>query len=121
MSGCTPLRVPLRVDPHARSNSNPMRVKRAYALAPLLALLALASALPVQADSSVTVTIAARWGAFTPGSWNAYEVVVQNAGNADFEGSVVLSPASAPLQQGGYNPEDAYPHYSKQVTVTHQS
>ena len=98
-----------------------MRLKRAYALAPLLALLALASALPVRADSSVTVTIAARWGTATPGSWNAYEVVVQNAGNSDFQGTVDLFPASAPVQQGGYSPQDTYPHYSKLVTVTHQS
>lgn len=98
-----------------------MRLKRAHALAPLLALLALASALPVHADTSTTVTIAPRWGTATPGSWNAYEVVVQNAGNSDFQGTVVLFPANAPYQQGGYNPQDQYPHYSKQVTVTHQS
>lgn len=98
-----------------------MRLKRAHGLAPLLALLTLASALPAQAESSVRVTVAARWGAATPGTWNSYEVVVENLGTADFQGTVVLFPASAPSNQGGYNPQDQYPRYSRQVTVPHES
>ena len=95
-----------------------MRLIRACPLALLLALAALGAALPVQADSGVTVTVNPRWGVSSPGSWIPYEVVVRNDGATSFEGDVVLAPAGAPFQQGGgYVPNDQFPHYSKHVTV----
>jgi hypothetical protein len=95
-----------------------MRLIRACALALPLALGALGAALPVQADSGVTVTATPRWGVSSPGSWIPYEVVVRNDGATSFEGDVVLAPAGAPFQQGnGYVPNDQFPHYSKHVTV----
>jgi hypothetical protein len=95
-----------------------MRVLRACPLALLLALGALGGALPVQADSGVTVTVTPRWGVSSPGSWIPYEAVVRNDGATSFEGDVVLAPSGAPFQQGnGYVPYDQFPHYSKHLTV----
>src|ERR1700687_871733 len=98
-----------------------MRLIRACTLAPLLALAALGAVLPVHADSSLTVTVSPRWGVTSPGNWIPYEVVVRNDGATSFEGDVVLAPAGAPFQQGGYVPSDQFPHYSKHVTVAHLS
>src|SRR3979490_1753437 len=97
-----------------------MRLIRACTLALLLALAAFGAALPVYADSGVTVTVNARWGVSAPGTWIPYEVVVRNDGARDFEGDVVLAPGGAPFQQG-YTPNDQDPHYSKHVTVPHLS
>jgi hypothetical protein len=97
-----------------------MRLIRACTLALLLALAAFGAALPVHADSGITVTENPRWGVSAPGTWIPYEVVVRNDGARDFEGDVVLGPAGAPFQQG-YTPNDQYPHYSKHVIVPHLS
>jgi hypothetical protein len=96
-----------------------MRLRRLYALYPLVALAALAPA-AVHAQASITVTVTARWGAPTPGTWNAYEVVIENGGDEDFQGTVVLVPASPSFSQG-YSPGDQYPHYSRSVSVGHQA
>ena len=95
-----------------------MRLLRACTLALLLTLAAFGAALPVHADSGVTVTVNPRWGVPAPGTWIPYELVVSNNSARDFEGDVVLAPAGAPFQQG-YTPNDQYPHYSKHVTVAH--
>jgi hypothetical protein len=93
-----------------------MRLIRPCTLALFLALAAFGAALPVHADSGLTVTVNPRWGVPAPGTWIPYELVVRNNSARDFEGDVVLAPAGAPFQQG-YTPNDQYPHYTKHVTV----
>jgi len=76
-----------------------MRLLRACTLALLLTLAAFGAALPVHADSGVTVTVNPRWGVPAPGTWIPYELVVSNNSARDFEGDVVLAPPARPFNR----------------------
>ncbi|HEX6547690.1 MAG TPA: hypothetical protein VF134_02995 [Candidatus Dormibacteraeota bacterium] len=88
---------------------------RARALAVLLGTGgSLLIAVPVHAETSLSLSLIERWANSQAGSWTPYVATVHNDGSTDFVGDVYLTPSASRNL-----PSSGFPDYRQRVNVAH--